>query len=140
MLNPGLVPEVEEVARRMACQAVVAEIFTRLDAQDVDGALELYDDDAVFLQARGKAAIKDTMVRGMAPNADKRSRHVITNMRASKPGDETMVVEYTAVAFTLEGPGPYPPRAVFDQRQVHRLGPDGQLRVIDHQILGFGLG
>jgi ketosteroid isomerase-like protein len=138
MQDPGLVPEVGEVARRLASQAVVAEIFTRLDAQDIDGALELYDDDAAFLQARGKAAIKDTMTRGMAANADKRSRHVIANWRSSQPDGDTMVVEYTAVAYTLEGQGPFPPRAVFDQRQVHRLDPDGRLRVTDHQILGFG--
>jgi ketosteroid isomerase-like protein len=137
MEDPGRVPSADEAASRLASFAVVIEVFTRLDAKDIDSALELYADDATFLQAQGKEAIKDTMVRGMAPNADKRSRHVITNLRASRVDHVDIAVEYTAVAFTLDGPGPYAARAVFDQRQVHRLEADGRLRVVDHQILGF---
>jgi hypothetical protein len=137
--DPGLAPDADEVRWRLAAEALVTELFARLDALDVDAALELYDDDAVFLRAQGKAAIKDTMVRGMAPNADKRSRHLITNLRVARADPSTLRVEYTAVAFTLDGPGPYAPRSVFDQYQLHQQGGDGRVRVIEHQILGFEL-
>jgi ketosteroid isomerase-like protein len=140
MRDPGFVPDAQETARRLASQAIVIEVFTHLDAKDVDAALELYADDAVFLGTKGKDEIKAVMLRGMATNADKRSRHVIANLRASSVDPETMVVDYTAVAYTLEGPGPYAPRAVFDQQQHHRRGPDGALRVVEHQIFGFSVG
>ena len=140
MNNPGDVPGAGETARRLASHAVVVEVFTRLDAGDVDGALALYADDAVFLGVAGKAAIRATMVRGMAPHAGGRSRHVIANLRASALDDDTTLVEYTAVAYTLDGPGPYAPRSVFDQAQHHRLGPGGTLRVVRHEIFGFELG
>lgn len=138
MHNPGEVPSPGAAARLLASQALVAEVFARLDAGDIDGALALYADDAAFLGAVGRAAIKDTMVRGMAPNAGRRSRHVIANLRAALDG-ETTVVEYTAVAYTLDGPGPYAPRSVFDQVQHHRPGPGGALRVVRHDIPGLDL-
>ncbi len=139
MHNPDEVPTPAEAARRLASHAVVAEIFTRLDAGDVDGALALYADDAVFLGVAGKAAIRETMVRGMAPHAGTPSRHVVANLRAASLDADTLLVEYTAVAYTLGGPGPYAPRSVFDQTQHHRAGPDGRLRVIRHDIFGLDL-
>ncbi|HEY8527158.1 MAG TPA: nuclear transport factor 2 family protein [Acidimicrobiales bacterium] len=135
MHNPGQVPTPAAAARLLASQALVAEVFARLDAGDVDGAVALYADDAVFLGAVGRAAIKDTMVRGTARHAG-RSRHVIANLRAELDGDTT-VVEYTAVAYTLDGPGPYAPRSVYDQVQHHRPGPGGALRVVRHEIFGL---
>ena len=137
MRNPGLVPEPAEAARFLASQTLVTEWFARVDAHDVDGALELYADDAVFLNAHGKAAIRDAMVRGTASMAGKRSRHVIANFRAEALDADTMLAEYTATAFTLEGPGPYAARSVFDQTQRHRRQPDGTFRIVEHQIAGF---
>jgi hypothetical protein len=137
MRQPGSVPDVELTARQLACHHVVTEVFARLDAGDVDGALALYADDAELLGARGRSDIKAAMLRGMAPNAGKRTRHVISNLRASAIDDRTMLVEYTAVTYTLEGPGPYPPRSVFDQEQQLRADHDGVLRVVRHRIFGF---
>jgi ketosteroid isomerase-like protein len=137
--TPWSVPDADELARRLAAEALVLELFARIDARDIDGALELYADDAVFLDARGKEAIRAVMVRGTAPNADKRSRHVIGNVRASSVDADTTVVEYTAVAYTLEGPGPYGARSVFDQRHRHARQSDGTFLVADHQISGFTL-
>lgn len=131
------VPDAEEAARRLACHAVVIELFARLDAGDIDGALELYADDAVFLGVSGKAAIRERMVRGMAPHATTRSRHVIGNLRAAAVDHDTLRVEYTAVTYTLDGAGPYAPRSVLDQVQHHRLDAGGRLHIVHHEIFGL---
>lgn len=135
MLDPGLVPDGGETSRRLASAAIVAELFHRIDAGDVAGAVELYSDDATFLRARGKVEIRTALERGISSN---RSRHLITNVRArSEEGVGIMVVEYTAAAFTLEGGGPFAARAVLDQVQRHRRDPDGVVRIVEHQILGY---
>ncbi|WP_238429833.1 nuclear transport factor 2 family protein [Frankia nepalensis] len=131
----GMVPAFDEVARRLACADVVLEIFRSFDAHDIDGALEFYADDAVFLGVTGREAIKEKMRAGLAPNAARRSRHVIGNLQASALDSRVMLVRYTAVTHTLDGPGPYPPRSVLDQEQEHRCEPDGTMRVIRHHIL-----
>jgi ketosteroid isomerase-like protein len=137
MRQPGRVPDVELAARQLACHQVVTEVFARLDAGDLDGALALYADDAELLGARGRPEIKAAMMRGMAPNAGKRTRHVISNLRARAIDDSTMLVEYTAVTYTLDGPGPYAPRSILDQEQELRADRDGVLRVVRHRIFGF---
>jgi ketosteroid isomerase-like protein len=137
MRKPGRVPDVELAARQLACHQVVTEVFARLDAGDLDGALALYADDAELLGARGRPEIKAAMMRGMAPNAGKRTRHVISNLRARAIDDSTMLVEYTAVTYTLDGPGPYAPRSILDQEQELRADRDGVLRVVRHRIFGF---
>jgi ketosteroid isomerase-like protein len=130
-----MVPDGGETSRRLASAAIVAELFSRIDAGDVSAALELYCDDATFLHARGKDQIRAAMQQGISSRP---SRHLITNVRARSEDDAgTMVIEYTAAAFTLEGGGPFAARAVLDQRQRHRRDPDGVLRIMEHQILGY---
>jgi hypothetical protein len=134
--EPDRIPTPAEAARLLASQHVVFELFSRLDERDLDGALALYADDAVFLGAQGRAAIRDVMVEGLAPNADKRSRHAIANVRGEVVGPDEAVVRYTAVTYTLDGGGPYPPRSVLDQQQRHRVV-DGRVRIVRHEIFGL---
>lgn len=134
MLDPGLVPDSAETSRRLASQAIVAELYSRIDAGDIAAVLELYASDATFLDAHGKAAIRAAMERGIST---RRSRHLITNLRAQSAGPDTMTVEYTAAAFTLEGVAPYGARSVYDQRQLHRRDPDGVVRIVEHQIIDY---
>jgi len=131
------VPDSEETAVRHAGEALAAEYFARVDRVDLDGAVELYAEDATFLGARGCAQIRHRMEEGLASNADKRSRHVIANLRSSLVDGDTLLVEYTAVAYTLDGSSPVSTRSVFDQEMIIRRGPDGWLRIADHRILGF---
>jgi uncharacterized protein (TIGR02246 family) len=135
--EPGFVPDAEETAVRHAGQALPAEYFARIDRVDLDGAVELYAEDATFLGARGRHQIRQRMEQGLAPNAGNRSRHVIANLRSSLVDRDTLLVEYTAVAYTLDGSSPVATRSVFDQEMVIRRGPDGWLRIADHRILGF---
>ena len=135
--EPGRVPTADEAARLLASQRVVVELFRCIDAGDLDGALALYADDAVFRGAEGRAAIRAVVVKGLAPNADRRSRHVIGNLRAEIVGVDGAVVRYTAVTYTLDGPGPYAPRSVLDQEQQHRVEPDGIVRIVRHDIPGL---
>jgi ketosteroid isomerase-like protein len=51
--DPGHVPDAAELALRSAAQLVVTEANARLDNGDIDGALDLYADDAV-LEAAGE--------------------------------------------------------------------------------------
>jgi uncharacterized protein (TIGR02246 family) len=132
-----LVPDPEETAVRQAGQGLPAEYFARIDRADLDGAVELYTEDATFLGARGRAQIRQRMEQGLAPNAGKRSRHVIANLRSSLVDRDTLLVEYTAVAYTLDGSNPVAARSVFDQEMVIRRGPEGWLRIADHRIIGF---
>jgi ketosteroid isomerase-like protein len=135
--DPGFVPDAEETAVRQAGQALPAEYFARIDRVDLDGAVELYREDATFLGVRGRPQIRQRMEQGLAPNAGRRSRHVIANLRSSLVDRDTLLVEYTAVAYTLDGSSPVAARSVFDQEMVIRRGPDGRLRIADHRIIGF---
>ncbi len=137
MREPGFVPDLEETAVRHAGQAFPAEYFARIDRVDLDGAVELYTEDATFLGARGRAQIRQRMEQGLAPNAGNRSRHVVANVRSSLVNRDTLLVEYTAVAYTLDGSSPVATRSVFDQEMLIRRGPDGWLRIADHRIIGF---
>jgi ketosteroid isomerase-like protein len=125
----------EDAALCLAGQALVAEFFDRVDRGVLDDAVGLYAADAVFLGAQGRSAIRETMVRGLAPNADKRTRHVVGNVR-SYPDGGVLVVRYTALAYTLDGPGPYAARSVLDQEMCMRRGPDGRLQIVEHRIFG----
>ena len=64
-----------DAALQLAAQALVVELFGRIDRQDIDGAVALYAQDATFLGARGRDEIRETMLRGLSPNAGQRSRH-----------------------------------------------------------------
>jgi hypothetical protein len=137
MAEADATEDVATVARCLASERLVIELFDRLDAHDLERAVELYADDATFLGAQGTAAIRETMRRGMAPNAGKRTRHVIGNLRSRALSADTTQVQYTAVTYTLDGDGPYAPRSVLDQEQLHRLDADGTLRIVRHEIFGF---
>jgi ketosteroid isomerase-like protein len=129
--------EPADAALRIAAEAVSVELFTRIDRRDLDGALDLYDADAVFLEARGRDEIRQTMTAGLAENAHVRSRHVLGNVRSSVVGADEVLVEYTAVAYTLaDGASPVA-RSVLDQEQLVRRGPDGGLRIAEHRIFGY---
>ncbi|SQD98994.1 nuclear transport factor 2 family protein [Parafrankia sp. BMG5.11] len=134
MRDPGVVPDSAEVARRLTAEALVAELFSRFDARDVDAALALYTEDATVFQAHGRDAVRSVMERGMSPL---RGRHLITNLRAWSLDADRTAVEYTAAAFTLEGDGPFTARSVFDHRQLQRREPDGVWRIAEHEIHGY---
>jgi ketosteroid isomerase-like protein len=137
---PGRVPDAEELALRAAAQRLVGEYFARLDRADVEGLLELYADDAVLQDAKGKAAIRQAILSSSAAVAGKNSPHIPTNIRAASTGDG-VAVDYTVVAYLQEGPGPYPAIAILNQRQVlKRSAADGSLQIVEHQVLGFDLG
>jgi hypothetical protein len=141
--EPGTIPPLEELGLRMAGESLVVEFFARVDRVDLDGAVELYADDAVFLGARGRLEIRATMARGLAAHAGLRSRHVIGNLR-SRVAQGMVLVEYTNVAYTLDRPGGLPDgsviaRSVLDQEMLLRKDPAARLRIAEHRILGYEL-
>lgn len=115
------------------------DLFARIDARDIDGAVALYADDAVFLAARGRDEIRAAMLQGLASNADQRSRHVIANVRSDflDGAGDAVLVRYTAMAFTLVTPGPPALRSILDQEQVIRRRADGRLEIAEQRIFGF---
>jgi ketosteroid isomerase-like protein len=136
---PGRIPDVAELGLRAAAQHLVSEYFARLDRADVEGLLELYADDAVLQDAKGKAAIREAIVSSSAAVAGQDSPHIPTNIRAASTGDG-VAVEYAVVAYLREGPGPYPAIAILDQRQIlKRSAADGRLPIVEHQVTGFDL-
>jgi hypothetical protein len=122
-----------DAALQIAAQALVVELFARIDARDIDGAVALYARDAVFLGARGRREIREVMLRGLAPNASQRSRHVIGNLRSTPLGADSVLVRYTAVAYTMNGTVPVAVRSILDQEQVVRRH-DGVLEVAEQRI------
>ena len=128
-----------ELGLRAAAERLVGEYFARLDRADVDGVLELYADDAVLQQAKGKDAIRQAILSSSAAVAGKKSPHIPTNIRAASTGDG-VAVDYTVVAYLQEGPGPYPAVAILSQRQIlKRSASDGRLQIVEHQVQGFDL-
>jgi hypothetical protein len=125
-----------DAAFQLAAQDLVIELFARIDAKDIDGAVSLYAVDAVFLGARGRHEIREVMLRGLAPNAGQRSRHVIANVRSVPLDDDSVLVRYTAVAYTMDGTAPVAVRSILDQEQVVRRR-DGVLEVAEQRIPGF---
>jgi ketosteroid isomerase-like protein len=123
----------DNTALQLAAQALVVELFARIDAKDVDGAVALYAQDALFLGAKGRSEIRETMLRGLAPNAGQRSRHVIANLRSTPQDADSVLVRYTAVAYTMEGTVPLAARSIIDQEQVVRRR-GGALEVAEQRI------
>jgi hypothetical protein len=69
--------------------------------------------------------------------AGKTMPHLPVNIRASAV-DGRVVVDYTVVAYSVEGPGPYPAVAILNQRQVQQpTAPDGSLRIVEHRVQGY---
>jgi len=127
----------------MVGESLVVELFSLIDRLDLDGAVELYADDAVFLGARGRPEIRRTMERGLASHADVRTRHVIGNLR-SHVVRGAVLVEFTNVAYTIPGPEEVPggsvlARSVLDQEMLMRRDPDARLRIAEHRIIGYEL-
>ncbi len=135
---PGRVPDAEELALRAAASAVVTELFARLDRADVDGVLELYAEGAVLEGAKGKDAIRESVIHSSGAVSGRPTAHIVTNLRAS-PTDGVVVVEYTVVAYDLEGSGPYAANVILNQRQVQERSPDGNLRIVEHRVEGYDL-
>lgn len=129
------VPDAAQAALRLAAEAVTVEYFALVDTGDLASATALYAEDAVFLGARGRAEIGQAMRRGLAVNAGLRSRHVIGNVRSTVLDAGTVVVDYTAVAYTLGEPPAV--RSVLDQQQLLRRDPEGILRTAEHRIPGY---
>jgi hypothetical protein len=133
----GAVPGPEDWGLLLAGPAVTVEYFARLDRRDRAGALDLYAEDAVFLGAHGRESIGAVMERGLAPNADHRTRHVVANVTA-RCADAGVVVAYTVLAYTLDDVGGKPAlRTVLDQEMHLRPAPDGPLRIAEHRIFEF---
>ena len=134
---PGRIPDAAELGLRAAAERLVSEYFARLDRADVEGLLELYADDAVLQDAKGKAAIRQVILSTSAAVAGKNSPHIPTNIRAVSI-DDGVAVDYTVVAYLQEGPGPYPAVAILNQRQIlKRSASDGSLRIVEHRVQGF---
>jgi ketosteroid isomerase-like protein len=138
MSDPTAVEALHEGALQLAAQALVMELFARIDRRDIDGAVGLYAEDAVFLGATGRTEIEQAMRAGLAPNAEHRSRHVIANVRSSMLDGDSVLVDYTALAFTLQGPGPFAARSILDQQQVIRRSHSGKLEIAEQRIPGLG--
>lgn len=130
-------PTLREMALLLSGQNFVAEYFARVDRRDVDGAVLMYAEDAVFLGALGRAEIRRTMEKGLAAHADRPTRHVIANVRASLRDPVTVLVEYTALAYTLGTDGPLSPRSILDQEMHMRAGDADRLLIAEHRIAGF---
>jgi hypothetical protein len=139
MDDPGRLPDANEVALRTAGQAVVTELFARLDRRDFEGAVELYAEDAVLEGARGKREIRETILRSVTSNAGQPTSHTVTNVRAAVTGEAEIIVHYTVVAYRLGGPGPYTAHAILDQQQILRVAADGNLRISEHRVDGYDL-
>jgi hypothetical protein len=139
MDDPGRVPDADEVGLRAAGQAVVTELYARLDRRDFEGAVELYAENAVLEGAKGKSEIRETILRSVTSNAGQPTSHTVTNVRAAVTGPSEVVVHYTVVAYRLDGPGPYAAHAILDQHQVLRVAADGNLRIHEHRVEGYDL-
>ena len=134
---PGRIPDMAELGLRAAAERLVSEYFARLDRADVEGVLELYADDAVLQDARGKEAIRQAILSSSGAVAGQKSPHIPANIRAVSTGDG-VAVDYTVVAYLQEGPGPYPAIAILNQRQIlKRSAADGMLRIVEHRVQGF---
>jgi hypothetical protein len=136
--DPGSVPGPEELGLRLAAQALAIEYFARIDRRDLDGALGLYAEDAVFLGVRGRDAIRAVAERGLAANAAHPTRHVVANLTASaaaEPG--SAVVRFTALAYTLAAGERPRLRTVLDQQMRVGRQPEGRMRITEHQIPGY---
>jgi hypothetical protein len=135
---PGRLPDAEELALRSAAQSVVIEMFARLDRADVEGVLELYAEDAILEGAEGKSAIRQSILRSAGAVNGRPTAHIVTNLRAWAQ-DDGVAVEYRVVAYELDGTGPHPAHIILAQRQIQKLGPDGNLRIAEHRVEGYDL-
>jgi hypothetical protein len=117
---------------------VVTEYFARLDRADVEGVLELYDEEAVLEGARGRDAIRQSILQSAGAVNGRPTAHIVTNLRASA-AQGRVAVDFTVVAYALEGSGPYAASVILNQRQIQKRSPDGNLRIVEHRVMGYEL-
>lgn len=132
-------PDVAELALRSAAEYVVTEVNTRLDAGDIEGALDLYADDAVLEDVRGRDAIRQTIMHTAAAGAGRKACHIVANFRCSIDGD-AVVMDTSQIAFLVEDRGPYPASSVLLLvRYVLKPSSDGNLRIVEQRVPGYKL-
>ena len=131
--DPGHVPDGAELGRRSAAQFMVTEVNARMDAGDIDGALELYAEDAVLQDVRGKPAIRQTMLHSSAAGAGRPACHVVSNIRCSTEGD-SVLVHCTVVAYLLDSPRPYGANAILNVHYLMKPGSDANLRIVEQRV------
>lgn len=130
-------PDPAELALRVAAESLVGELFSLIDRRDLAAASSLYAEDALFLGAHGRDEIRATMEKGLAASAHHRTRHVVANVRSSTPAPGSALVEYTILAYTLDGDGILAPRTILDQELRVRTLPDGSVAIAEHRIFGY---
>ncbi len=136
--DPGRLPEVAELALSSAAQLVITELNARLDRCDIEGAVDLYADDAVLVAVRGRDAIRKTIMHSAAAGAKQRACHVVSNVRAVVEED-TVTIDCTQVAYLLEGPPPYPASIILEVHYLLKPSADGNLRIVEQQVPGYQL-
>jgi ketosteroid isomerase-like protein len=136
--DPGHVPDPAELGLRSAAQLLVVEVNARMDAGDIEGALELYAEDAILQAVRGKAAIRQTMRHSSAAGSGRSACHVVSNMRCSTQGD-SVLVHCTMVAYLLDGPQPYGANAILKVHYVMKPLSDGNLRIVEQRVDDYEL-
>jgi hypothetical protein len=136
--DPGRVPDAAELALRSAAQLMVVEVNARMDAGDIEGALELYADDAVLQAVKGKPAIRQTMLHSSAAGAGTPACHVVSNMRCVTE-DDSVAVHCTVVAYLLDSPRPYGANVILNVHYVMKPASDGNLRIVEQRVDDYEL-
>ena len=136
--DPGHVPDGPEMALLCAAQLVVTEVNARIDAGDLEGALDLYAEDTVLEAARGKPAIHQAMLHSSAAGAGKPACHVVTNLRAIT-NDDAMVVNCNLVAYLLDSPRPYGANVILNLKYILKPSSAGNLRIVEQRVEGYDL-
>jgi ketosteroid isomerase-like protein len=137
--HPGHVPDVAELALRSAAEFVVNEVNARLDNGDVDGALELYAEDAVLEEVQGRDAIRQTIMHTAATGLGRKACHVVSNYRGFIEND-AVVMDTTQIAFVIDGPPPWPANSVLLLvRYILKPSSDGNLRIVEQRVPGYKL-
>lgn len=138
-IHPGHVPDFAELALRSAAEFVVNEVNARLDNGDVDGALELYAEDAVLEAVRGRDAIRQTIMHNAAAGLGRKACHVVNNYRGFIQGD-AIVMDTTQIAFVIDGPPPWPASSILLLvRYILKPSSDGNLRIVEQRVPGYQL-
>ncbi len=141
--DAGHVPDAAELALLAAAQFVVIEAVARLDAGDIEGALELYTDDFLLegangTVARGKEALRDSIMRNSAAGLGRRACHVVSNVRAFADGD-AVIVDTTQVSYLLESPAPYRANSIHNVRYFVQVSSAGNVRIVGEQVPTYQL-
>ena len=137
--DPGHIPDMAELALRSAAEFVVSEVNTRLDNGDIEGALELYAEDAVLESVQGRDAIRQTIMHTAAAGRGRKACHVVSNFRGYVEGN-TVVMDTTQIAFLIDGPPPWPANSVLLLvRYVLKPSSDGKLRIVEQRVPGYKL-